>query len=81
MLPEYKEINHKDIMTLYVKRKVENKEVRRNLFYTLRNYDYMDKFYNNLRKYGLFKDYLDYSNYYYKDIIDNWIERNNIEGI
>lgn len=81
MLPQYKKINHKDIMTLYVKKNIENKEIRRNLFYALRNYDYMDKFYNNLRKYGLFKDYLDYSNYYYKDIIDEWIEENNIEGI
>ncbi len=45
-------------MTLYVKRNIQDKEIRQSLFYALRNYDYMDKFYNNLRKYGLFKDYL-----------------------
>ena len=78
-LPEYQEINHKEIMTLYVKRNIEDKEVRQALFYALRNDDYLDKYYNKLRKYGLFKDYLDYTNSYYKSIIQNWIEKNNIE--
>ena len=79
MLPSYEEINHKEIMTLYVKRNIQEKEIRQALFYSLRNYDYMDKFYNVLREYGLFKDYLDYSNYYYKQIINNWEEKNNIK--
>lgn len=78
-LPDYKELSHKDIMTLYVKNNVTNKEIRQALFYSLRNYDYMDKFYNNLRKYGLFKDYLEYSNYYYKQIIKDWEIKNNID--
>lgn len=78
MLPNYKELNHKDIMTLYVKRNIKDKEIRQSLFYALRNYDYVDKFYNNLRKYGLFKDYLEYTNYYYEDIIENWKKENNI---
>lgn len=79
ILPSYKEINHKDIMTLYVKRNIQEKEIRQALFYALRNYDYMNKFYNNLRKYGLFKDYLEYSNYYYNQIISDWKIKNNIK--
>lgn len=78
MLPRYNNLNHKDIMTLYVKKNINDKEIRKVLFYALRNYDYMEKFYNNLRKYGLFKDYLDYSNYYYKQIIKDWKIKNNI---
>ena len=72
MLPDYKDLNHKEIMTLYVKKNVNDKEIRQALFFALRNYDYMDKFYNNLRKYGLFKEYLEYSNYYYEQVIKDW---------
>lgn len=79
ILPDYEDLNHKEIMTLYVKSNVNDKEIRKALFYALRNYDYMDKFYNNLRKYGLFTDYLEYSNYYYEQIIRDWKIKNNIE--
>ncbi len=78
MLPYYDDLNHKDIMTLYVKRNIYDKEIRQALFYALRNYDYMDKFYDNLRRYGLFKDYLEYSNYY-EQIIKDWKIKNNID--
>ena len=79
MLPYYDDLNHKDIMTLYVKRNIYDKEIRQALFYALRNYGYMDKFYDNLRRYGLFKDYLEYSNYYYEQIIKDWKIKNNID--
>lgn len=79
MLPYYDDLNHKDIMTLYVKRNIYDKEIRKALFYALRNYDYMDKFYDNLRRYGLFKDYLEYSNYYYEQKIKDWKIKNNID--
>lgn len=79
MLPAYEYLNHKEIMTLYVKKNIEDKEIRQAFFYALRNYDYMDKFYNTLRRYGLFKDYLEYSNYYYEQIIVDWKIKNNID--
>ena len=79
MLPYYDDLNHKDIMTLYVKRNIYDKEIRQALFYALRNYDYMHKFYDNLRRYGLFKDYLEYSNYYYEQKIKDWKIKNNID--
>ena len=34
---------------------------------------------NNLRRYGLFKDYLEYSNYYYEQKIKDWKIKNNID--
>lgn len=79
MLPQYKEICHKEVMTSFVKNNMKDKEIRKNLFYALRNYDYMEKFYNNLRKYGVFKDYMEYSNYYYENMIEEWKKKNNIK--
>lgn len=78
-LPDYEELDHKYIMSYYVKKYIQEKDVRRDLFYALRNYDYMDKFYNILRKYGLFRDYLDKTKYYYKEKFEDWINKNNIE--
>lgn len=78
-LPSFEEMNHKHIMSKYVKKYIEDKDIRRDLFYTLRNYDYMDKFYDLLREYGLFKDYIDKTNYYYNEKLDDWIKENNIE--
>lgn len=80
-LPTYEEINHKEIMTSYVKCCITNKEIRQALFYALRNHKYMDKFYNNLRKYGLFKEYLEFSNEYYNEIINKWKIKNKIKKI
>ena len=41
-IPKYKDLKHKEIMTMYVKRNIDNKEIRQVLFYVLRNYDYMN---------------------------------------
>ncbi len=49
-LPNYKELDHKDIMTLYVKDSVNDKEIRKELFNALWNCNYLHKFYNDLRK-------------------------------
>lgn len=78
-LPSFEEIDHKYIMSKCVKNYIEDKDIRRDLFYTLRNYDYMDKFYDLLRKYRLFIDYIDKTNYYYNEKLNDWIEENNIE--
>ena len=78
-LPAYKDLDHKYIMSLYVKKNISKKEIRLALFYALRNHDYMDKFYNVLRRYGLFKKYLDFSHYYYEEKISDWKRKNNID--
>lgn len=78
-LPNYKKIDHKEIMTSYIKNKVKDKEIRQALFYTLRNHNYLEKYYNNLRKYRLFKDFLDYSKDYYNMVLRNWEQEKNIK--
>lgn len=78
MLPTYQEIHHKEIMTLYVKKFVVDKKIRQALFYALRNDDYLDKYYNQLRTYGLFQEYLEFSNSYYEKIFNQWKIQNNI---
>ena len=80
-LPDYQELNHKKIMTLYVKNNVKEKGIRQPLFYALRNHEYMDKFYDCLREYGLFNDYLFYSEDYYKEKLREWQINNDIKEL
>ncbi len=42
-LPSYRFIDHKNIMSEFTHNIYDNKEIRKKLFYILRNYDYMDK--------------------------------------
>lgn len=79
ILPNYKKINHKEIMTSYTKNKVNDKEIRQALFYALRNHDYLIKYYNILREYGLFKEFLEYSKKYYDIVLQDFAKENNIK--
>lgn len=81
LLPFYEEINHKELMTEYVKKNITDKEIRKALFYALRNYDYMNIFYDKLREYMLFGDYIEYSKEYYDDKIEKWQIKNNIKEV
>lgn len=78
-LPSYEFINHKEIMTWYVKEMIEDKEVRKELFSVLRNYNYMDKFYEVLNKYNLFDDYDQFSYDYYLSVYDQWCKKEDIK--
>lgn len=49
-LPSYEFIDHKSIMSEFVKNIWDDKHTRQELFYILRNHDYMDKFYDSLKK-------------------------------
>lgn len=77
-LPSYEEINHKDIMSFYVKEFVDDKEIRKTLFYILRNRDYYDKLIDKIKEYGLSEDYLLATNDIYNQIAREWLEENNI---
>ena len=46
-LPSYEFIDHKSIMSEFVKNIWDDKQTRQELFYILRNHDYMDKFYDS----------------------------------
>ena len=48
-LPSYEFIDHKYIMSEFTHNIYDNKEARKELFYTLRFDDYMDKFYDCLK--------------------------------
>ena len=78
-LPSYEFINHKAIMTEFVKNIWDDKQTRKELFYTLRNHDYMDKFYECLKKHNLYEEYQEYSSDYYNYVFKEWCEKYNIK--
>ena len=71
-LPSYEFINHKAIMSEFVKNIWDAKQTRQELFYILRNHNYMDKFYDCLKKKGLYEEYRDYSKDYYNFVFREW---------
>lgn len=77
-LPNYKFIDHKAIMSEFIKNTCTDKQIRKELFYILRNYDYIDKFYECLKKYDLYEEYHNYSSGYYDYVFREWCEKNNI---
>ena len=77
-LPSYKFIEHKNIMSEFT-HSIFDKEIRKELFYTLRNYNYMDKFYDCLKKHKLYDEYRDYAKDYYNFVFRIWCEENNIK--
>lgn len=78
-LPSYEEINHIEIMRFYVKNCIIDTKIRKELFDTLRNHDYIDKFNNTLKKYNLYEEYMEFSYGYYDSIIKEWLDKNNIK--
>ena len=73
-LPSYEEINHKDIMTYYVKECVEDKNYRQKLFYILRNHDYMDRFIDAIKELNLYDEYVMVTDDLYNQIAEEWEE-------
>ena len=78
-LPSYEFIDHKNIMSEFTHNIYDNKEIRKELFYILRNYDYMDKFYECLKKHNLYDEYRDYASDYYNYIFNEWCDEHNIK--
>lgn len=77
-LPSYDEIDHKGIMSFYVKEFVEDKEIRKQLFYILRRDSYVKDFVNKLKEYNLFDDYEATCGSIYDQIISEWAKENNL---
>lgn len=78
-LPAYREINHREIMSFYVKEFIEDKELRKKLFYVLRRKEYMDAYMNMIREAGLSEDFSEKCMDYYKQIFDEWTEKNGLD--
>ena len=77
-LPIYEFIDDKSIMSEFVKNIWDDKQTRQELFYILRNHNYMDKFYDCLKKHDLYEEYRDYSADYYNYVFREWCEKHNI---
>lgn len=77
-LPNYEFIDHKTIMSEFTKNIWDDKQTRQELFYILRNHNYMDKFYECLKKHDLYEEYRDYSSDYYNYVFKEWCEKHNI---
>ena len=78
-LPSYDFIDHKYIMSEFTHNIYDNKEIRKELFYILRNHNYMDKFYECLKKYDLYDEYRYYSSDYYNYVFNEWCEKKDIK--
>ena len=59
--------------------KVEDKSIHQELFYILRRHEYMDAFYEALKKHNLYQDYCDMSDDFFRQIINEWQEEHNIK--
>ena len=78
-LPGYNFLDHKSIISEFVHNIYDNKEARKELFNILRYYDYMDKFYECLKKYNLYDDYYDYASDYYIFVFKEWCKKYHIK--
>lgn len=79
MLPSYEEINHEGIMRFYVKKFVDDKAVREQLFHILRRDNYMDPFLDKLRELNLYDDFIDACGDIYYQIFKEWADKNDLD--
>ena len=77
-LPSYEEIDHKEIMSFYVKEFVEDKEIRKQLFNILRRHNYMDMFLDKLHELNLYDDFIDACGSVYIQIFNEWADKNDL---
>ena len=77
-LPRYDDIDHKSIMSFYVREFVEDKEKRRKLFNILRNHDYMDKFLAAVKELELYDEYIMVTDDIYIQLAEEWAENSGV---
>lgn len=65
VLPIGQQLHHQEIVKSYIEEQVVDKEEKEALLNILDSDSYLEDFYDALRKYGLFKEYLDFSYSYY----------------
>lgn len=79
MLPTYEEIDHKEIMSFYVRECVEDKEIRKQLFNILRRNNYMAAFIEKLNELNLYDDFVNACVEIYVQIFSEWAEKNDLD--
>lgn len=78
VLPSYEDIDHKEIMSFYVREFVEDKGQRKQLFDILRRRDYMNVFLDKLHELNLYDDFNDACGSVYIQIFDEWADKNGL---
>lgn len=78
-LPTYEEINHKEIMSFYVRECVDDKDIRKQLFNILRRHNYMAAFIEKLNELNLYDEFVNCCIEIYVQIFEEWAEDNNLD--
>ncbi len=78
-LPTYEEIDHEGIMRFYVKKFVEEKDIRKTLFSILSRNDYVVPFIEKLKELDLYEDYYDACGEIYTQLLIDWSIKHNIK--
>lgn len=74
----FEEINHKDIMSFYVREVVYDKEQRKALFNVLRRHNFVDAFVEKLKELGLYDDFEMVCGDIYVQIFQEWADENGL---
>lgn len=77
-LPSYEEVNHKDVMRFFVKEGVDDQEVRKQFFYILRRYDYIDAYIEKLQELDLYDEFIEVCGDIYIQIFEEWAEKHGL---
>lgn len=75
----YQEIDHKDVMSFFVRECVYDKEPRKKLFNILRRHDYVDAFINELQKLELYEEFTSVCGDVYTQIFLEWTAQNGLK--
>lgn len=75
---KFEEIDHKEMMSFYVKACVDDKEKRKKLFYALRRHEYVEPFVAALKDLELYDDYVIFSENVYNQMFREWAEKNGL---
>lgn len=75
----YNEINHEETMRFFVREYVEDKEIRKQLFYILRRDDYIDTYLDKLREFNLYDDFIDACGDLYSQLFEEWEHKNGLD--
>lgn len=78
-LPSYEEIDHKEIMSFYVREYVEYREYRKQLFGILRRKEYIDAYVEKLHELNLYDDFIDACGSIYVQIFEEWADKNGLD--
>ena len=75
----YEEIDHEDLMRFFVRECVDDKEIRKKLFYILRRDEFVEPFVEALHELNLYDDYVMACGNVYDDMFREWAEKNGLD--